>query len=169
MKTKLIGLLLVAGSSLFAETHFSIGVGVGAPGSYGGYNGGGYYANAPVAYRPPCPGPGYLWIDGYYDGYGRWFDGYWDLPPYAGAYWTAPRVYGGRFFGGFWGGPRVYDRGYSFREGYREGFRGGYRQDFREDRRERGGFNSGGNRGGDNRGGFRGEGQRGGGSREGRR
>ena len=29
MKTKLLGVMLLAGSSLFAETHFSIGIGVG--------------------------------------------------------------------------------------------------------------------------------------------
>jgi len=41
----------------------------------------GIYVRGPVAYVPPCPGPGYVWIAGYYsDGYwipGRWsFGGY---------------------------------------------------------------------------------------------
>src|SRR5215831_10234904 len=107
MKTKLMALLLVAGGSVFAQTRFSIGVHVGAPG---------YYRPAPApvvvtAYRPPCPGPGYMWVDGYYDGYGNWFNGYWAMPPYAGAYWVAPRYFGGRFFAGYWGGARGYDRG----------------------------------------------------------
>jgi hypothetical protein len=103
MKTKLMALLLVAGGSLLAETHVSIGVRVGAPPVYG-------YATPVVAYRPPCPGPGYVWIAGYYDGYGRWFDGYWTLPPYTGAYWVAPRLFGGRFVAGYWGGARHFDR-----------------------------------------------------------
>jgi hypothetical protein len=34
MKTKLMTLLLVAGGSIFAQTRFSIGVNVGAPGYY---------------------------------------------------------------------------------------------------------------------------------------
>jgi hypothetical protein len=106
MKTKLMTLLLVAGGSVFAQTRFSIGVHVGAPG---------YYRPAPppavvTAYRPPCPGPGYVWVDGYYDAYGNWFDGYWALPPYAGAYWVAPRLVEGRFYPGYWGGARGYGR-----------------------------------------------------------
>jgi len=101
MKTKLMAILLVAGGSLFAETHFSIGVNVGGPR---------YYAPAPVvAYRPACPGPGYVWVDGYNDGYGNWINGYWSLPPYAGAYWVAPRFVGGRFIAGYWGGERRFD------------------------------------------------------------
>ena len=143
MKTKLMALLLVAGGSLFAETHWSIGVGIGSPG---------YYAPAPAyaysapayAYRPPCPGPGYAWIDGYYDGYGRWADGYWAQPPYTGAYWVAPRVYGGRWFAGYWGGQRFYGAP-AFRGGFREEFR---EHEFREHEfREHGGFGRGFNRG----------------------
>jgi hypothetical protein len=115
MKTKLMALLMVAGGSVFAQTRFSIGVHVGAPA---------YYQPAPVVaapvvvpYRPPCPGPGYVWVDGYYDGYGNWFNGYWAVPPYAGAYWVAPRAYGGRFYSGYWGGARVYGRNdYGFRD-----------------------------------------------------
>lgn len=29
------------------------------------------------AYVPPCPGPGYSWVNGYYDG-GYWVPGYWN-------------------------------------------------------------------------------------------
>jgi hypothetical protein len=36
----------------------------------------GVYVGGPAAYVPPCPGPGYQWVAGYYsDGYwvpGRW-------------------------------------------------------------------------------------------------
>jgi hypothetical protein len=101
MKTKLMALMLVAGGALFAETHVAIGVQIGRPAPV--------LVPAPVpvnAYRPPYPGPGYVWIDGYYDEYGNWFDGYWALPPYAGAYWIAPRHDAGRFYAGYWGGPR---------------------------------------------------------------
>ncbi len=116
MKTRLMALLLAAGGSLFAETHFSIGVRIG-----------GYAPVAPppvaVAYRPPCPGPGYVWIDGYRDGYGQWYAGYWAMPPYPGSYWIAPRIAGGRFYAGYWGGDRHFDRDdYRYRH-YREEWR----------------------------------------------
>jgi hypothetical protein len=95
MKTKLMALLLVVmGGSLFAQPRFSIGVNFGAPA---------YYGPAPVAlaaYRPVRPGPGYIWIDGYRDGYGRWTAGY----------WVAPRYYGGHYDNGYWGGERRYYR-----------------------------------------------------------
>ena len=64
MKTKLLVLFLLAGCSLFARGRFSVAIGIGAypyP----------YYAPAPVyygppapvvAWRPPCPGPGYSWV-----------------------------------------------------------------------------------------------------------
>ncbi len=118
MKTKLMAMLLVAGGSLFAQ-HLSVGVGIGAPGYYGV----GPVAPPPVAvgaYRPPCPGPGYVWMDGYYGTYGNWIAGYWALPPYTGAYWVAPRLYGGHAYAGYWGGPRY--AGPGFRAG---GFSGG--------------------------------------------
>lgn len=97
------------------------------------YNGNpeGVYAPAPppppsYAYqRPSLPGPGYYWVDGYWNFFGRryvWVPGYWMRPPYAGAYWVAPRYSGGRFFLGFWGGGRHFDHGY-VRDGY--GYRTG--------------------------------------------
>ena len=77
MKTKLLAMTLLAGSALFAETHFSIGVGVG------GY-GNGYYAPPPpvVRYAPPYPGPGYTWVEGYWGPRHRWQRGYWDRTYY---------------------------------------------------------------------------------------
>lgn len=93
MKKKLLMATLFTGASLFAETHFSIGVGIGT----GGFSNG-YYAAAPpvVAYAPPCPGPGYSWVDGYWSGVGAyrsWHGGYW-APP------VRDRFYGGgqRYF-----------------------------------------------------------------------
>ncbi len=45
----------------------------------------------PVAYVPPCPGPGYSWVAGYYNG-GYWVPGYWNRVV------VGPRVVvGGRF------------------------------------------------------------------------
>jgi hypothetical protein len=42
-----------------------------------------------VAYVPPCPGPGYAWVAGYYnDGY--WVPGYWN---FVGAIRTGPFVH----------------------------------------------------------------------------
>ena len=109
MKKKLLAMMLVAGGSMFAQTRFSIGINFGGP----------RYAPpvAVAAYRPVAPGPGYIWVDGYTDEYGNWVDGYWALPPYAGAYWVAPRYYGGRFVAGYWGGERHFDRDdFRFRE-----------------------------------------------------
>jgi hypothetical protein len=112
MKTKWMALAILAGtlmtgSSLFAQSRFSVGIGIGAPG---------YYAPPPVAvYRPPYPGPGYYWVDGYYDPYGAWIAGYWAAPAYGYGYGYAPRYYAApRYYGG-------YNRGY-----YGNGFRGRY-------------------------------------------
>jgi hypothetical protein len=104
MKTKLLALLLLVGSSAFARTHFYIGVGVGP--AYGGY----YVAPPPppppaVAYVAPAPGPGSTWIAGYWYPYrGRyvWRAGYWARRPYAGAVWVGPRYYGHRYYHGYW-------------------------------------------------------------------
>lgn len=43
--------------------------------------------------RPPMPGEGYAWVDGYWGNNGGryvWVPGRWDRPPYAGAYWSHP-------------------------------------------------------------------------------
>jgi len=105
MKLRLLALVLMAGSTMFAGPRFFFGVGLG-----------GYYPPAPVAvYAPPpapvvgyvprAPGIGYSWVGGYYYPYGArwaWRPGYWARPPYVGARWIGPRYYGGRFFGGYW-------------------------------------------------------------------
>ena len=101
MKTKLFALVLLAGGSLFAETHWSIGIGLGAPYYYG-------YAPPPppvVVYTPPSPSPEYTWVPGYYyparGGY-AWHAGFWSRPPYAGAFWVAPRYYEHHYYPGYW-------------------------------------------------------------------
>jgi|SRR5579875_251199 len=80
--------------------------------------GGGYYSTGFVSYGPPpppvgygavgvAPGPGFVWIDGYYTWAGGryvWVPGRWARPPYRGAVWHAPE----------W---RREGRGWHFREG----------------------------------------------------
>jgi hypothetical protein len=98
MKSKLLLLFLLAGGALAAETRVIIGFGVG-----------GYYPPPPpprvLAYRPACPGPGFVWINGYWypDG-GRyhWRAGYWVRPPHPHARWVAPRYRNHRYHPGYW-------------------------------------------------------------------
>lgn len=109
MKPKLLAIafMLLAGTTLFARTHVSVGIGIGV----GGY-GPGYYVAAPpppVVYYAPPPypyaAPGYTWIAGYWYPVGPryyWRPGYWARPPYIGARWVAPRYYGRRYYGGYW-------------------------------------------------------------------
>jgi WXXGXW repeat (2 copies) len=99
MKTKLLALLLLAGSTMFAGTRFFVGVGVGPT----------YVAAPPpapvVEYAPTAYRPGYTWVGGYYYPAGPrwgWHAGYWARPPYPHAYWVAPRYYGHRYYGGYW-------------------------------------------------------------------
>jgi hypothetical protein len=51
---------LVLGTSTADAAQWRVSVGVGD-----------------TAYIPPCPGPGYAWVNGYYDG-GYWTPGYWN-------------------------------------------------------------------------------------------
>lgn len=120
MKTKLLALALLAGSSMFAESRFSIGINVG------GY-GRGYYPAAPpyAAARPLCPGPDYAWTDGYWDqssGRDTWRDGYWNRQAYRG-YEDQPR----------------YDNGYG-RQDYNRGYVQNRNRSFERDRFENRGF-----------------------------
>ena len=88
MKTKMLAMMLLAGGSMFAQTRLSIGLGFGSQGA-------GFYQTSP-AYAsniPPCPGPGYTWVDGYWNNdYGRetWVAGYWSAP-LVFTYQSAPR------------------------------------------------------------------------------
>lgn len=98
MKTKLLALLLLAGSTVFARGVF-VGVGIG-----------GTYVAAPppapiVEYAPTYYRPGYAWIGGSYYPVGprwNWRAGYWARPPYAHAAWVGPRYYGHHYYGGHW-------------------------------------------------------------------
>ncbi len=106
MKVKLLALLLLVGSTVFAGPRVFVGVGFGP--SYGYY-----YAPPPpppvYAYAPPVayyPGPGYSWVNGYWYPYGGhyvWHAGYYARPPFYGGVWFGPRYYGGRYYPGYWG------------------------------------------------------------------
>ena len=105
MKTKLLAVLLLASSSMFADTRFFFGIGVGS------HYGPRYYAAPPpvVRYyapvRPVYPGAGYTWVDGYYYPVGPryvWREGYWARRPYPNAYWVAPRHSGHYYYNGYW-------------------------------------------------------------------
>ncbi len=91
MKSKLLVLGLLAGSSLFAGTRVIVGIGG--------------YAPAPVvAYAAPCPGPGYTWVAGFwgYNGPTRfWHAGYWAAPRFVRPSRVEPRAYvhGREFYG----------------------------------------------------------------------
>jgi hypothetical protein len=56
-----------------------------------------------VAYVPPCPGPGYEWVAGYYNPYRVWVPGYWN---HAGFRYGGPVVVGRHFDRGYYRGYR---------------------------------------------------------------
>src|SRR3984893_4763475 len=90
----LAAMLLIGSPALKAQV--SVGIGIGAP-------------PPPRVYRvrPVEPGPGYIWVDGYWyvvNGHYVWHRGYWTLPPYGGAVWVGPRWEGGRYYNGYWEG-----------------------------------------------------------------
>ena len=109
MKKAILAMALVAGSAL-AGPRISVGIGFGAP--------------APVAFgHPACPGPGYVWVDGYYGPRGAWVPGYWRAPVAV-----APRVI-------VQPDRDHYDRDHDrdFRRDHDRDFRRDFRQDFHRD------------------------------------
>ena len=104
MKTKLLALLFLVGSSMFGASRFYLGIGIGG------------YAPRPIAvyapppapvyeYYRPAPGHGYTWVAGYWYPSGPryvWRSGYWARPPYARALWVAPRWHGRHYYPGYW-------------------------------------------------------------------
>lgn len=85
MKKLMATMMLLAGG-LFAAPQIRFGVEFGAP--------------APAAMvRPACPGPGYTWVDGYYEPDGDFVPGYWAPPEMS----VAPAY-------GYYGGPVFRDR-----------------------------------------------------------
>ena len=67
--------------------------------AYGGRVPVAYYAPVPpppvkVEVRPVSPGPGFVWIDGFWGyegGHHIWQAGRWEKPPRANAHYVAPR------------------------------------------------------------------------------
>jgi len=93
---RVAAILLAAGLTLSAQV--SIGITIGPP-------------PPPRVLRvlPPNPGPGFLWVEGYWYPVGhhyKWHEGYWTRPPYPDAIWVAPRHDGKQFFEGYWEGGR---------------------------------------------------------------
>jgi hypothetical protein len=64
---KAIAVMMLLTGGLFASPRVTVGFGFGAPA-------------AVVVARPVCPGPGYLWVDGYYAPNHAWVAGYWAPP-----------------------------------------------------------------------------------------
>jgi hypothetical protein len=65
-------------------------IGFGSTAAHAARIGVGVYVGGPVAYVPPSPGPGYLWVAGYYNG-PYWVPGRWSFvgvrgPAYYGGY-----------------------------------------------------------------------------------
>jgi len=54
-----------------------------------------------------CPGPGFVWIGGFWGWHGHWIwqAGHWGRPPHRGAIWVGPRYI-------YRGGRHVWVRGY---------------------------------------------------------
>ena len=96
-KSKLLTLVLLAGSSLFAAPAGGVGVGIeiGAP-----------PPPPHVSYaRPAAPSPNHVWISGFYEPVGgryQWREGYWAPRPYPHAVWVAPRYRAHRYYPGYW-------------------------------------------------------------------
>ncbi|MEP7367552.1 MAG: hypothetical protein ABI972_30195 [Acidobacteriota bacterium] len=91
---KLLAMMLLVGGSVFGQ--ISVGIRIGSP-----------PAPRVVRVRPNSPGPGYLWVDGYwYPANNRyvWHPGYYSRPPYEGAMWVSPRYESQMFYGGYWSG-----------------------------------------------------------------
>jgi hypothetical protein len=97
MQGRLLAMMLLAGGCMFGADVY-IGVQIGPP-----------PPPPMVMVQPACPGPEFMWVEGYWYPMGhryRWHEGYWTRPPYAGAYWVGPRHDGDRFYAGYWAGER---------------------------------------------------------------
>src|SRR5664279_5477674 len=108
MKTTLgvLAVALMAGGTMFAQPRVAIGIGVG------GYGPGYYPPPAYQQYVPPCPGPDYAWVDGYWapqGGRNVWINGFWRAP-FVSGYRVAPRYVAPRYYNSY--GGNGYARGY---------------------------------------------------------
>ncbi len=95
MKKAVLALTLLAGSA-FAGPRFAVGFGFGVP--------------APVVVaQPVCPGPGYVWVDGYYGPTGIWIPGFWRAPSVGFVVGGGPRFVAPHYYA------HNFDRGRGFR------------------------------------------------------
>ena len=95
-KSTVLAAMLFA-AMVVAQAQVSVGIRIGPP-----------PPPRVVHVRPVAPGPGFLWVDGYWypvGGHYRWHVGYWTRPPYEGAHWIGPHHEGGQFYAGYWDGP----------------------------------------------------------------
>lgn len=74
----------------------------------------GIYIGAPAAYIPPCPGPGYVWIAGYWNA-GVWVPGYWNYAGVGVGVRVVPVIRGGVVIGHPFYGPHFAPRPIPFR------------------------------------------------------
>ena len=102
---KALAVFLLAAASM-AAADFSVGITIGPP--------------PPPRVVPVqvTPGPGYMWVEGYWYPVGhnyQWHNGYWTRPPYVGAHWVGPHHDGQRYYNGYWDGDhgrREHDHGW---------------------------------------------------------
>jgi len=102
-RTLLVAIVVTALVSLFgvsSPAHAGVRVGIG-------FNVG--IAPPPLRYEyvAPYPGPGFVWVGGFWDWrpyYHRyiWVPGYWARPPYPRAHWVTPRYYRHYYHRGYW-------------------------------------------------------------------
>lgn len=101
---------LLSGATMVAQAQTRI---------FFGFGGGRGPVIAARYYQPPCPGPGYVWVAGYYNG-PYWVQGYWARRGDDEGGYYAPRYYG--YYGGYYRGED--DRGWR-RDDWRDrGWRG---------------------------------------------
>ena len=87
-KKILIAIVLLSGLWLIAAAKVDLGIAVGGPPP----------PPPPAVVVSPvgvAPGPGYVWVPGYWDWVGDqwvWVDGRWILPPRPRAVWIAPAL-----------------------------------------------------------------------------
>ena len=96
-KAVLVAAMLLGGVSVLAA-QVSLGIRIGPPPEA-----------RVVRVHPRSPGPGFMWIEGYWYPVGRhykWHEGYWTRPPYEGARWVGPHHDGQQFYAGYWEGER---------------------------------------------------------------
>lgn len=112
-----VSLVGVLGFTPPASAGVRVGIGIGLPVFFPPPP-----LRAEVVYR--SPGPGYAWVNGYWDWRPAirnyvWVGGRWAQPGFRDAFWVGPRFVGGRYYAGYWGHGRGGFRGHE-----RGGFRG---------------------------------------------